>query len=95
MRDVIVFWGPVLIISAILVFITILLMKKFKKRKYAPYIPTVVIWLVSITFLIKAIFFSQPMEDLGYFVMSMIAGVTTFITLIITIVLVKYINRKR
>ncbi len=94
MNDIIKFWGSVIIITVILVIITICLMKKFKHKPIRKYIPGLMIWFVSIILLIIAIFFSKPIEDLGYFIMSMITGLICLIVIIIT-VLFDYITKQK
>ena len=89
------FWGLVVLIVTILVLVTIFLMKKFNDKDIAKYIPTFMMWAISIIFFVIATFFAQPMQDLGYFVMSMITGLATLITLIITIIITKVQDRKR
>jgi uncharacterized membrane protein len=69
-------------------------MRKFKGKTMVIYIPTLTIWLISIMFFIMAIMTTESMRDLGYFVMSMITGIATFITLIATIIISKYRQRK-
>lgn len=95
MNEFVRFWGLVLVVVAILVVISIFLMKKFKKHPVYKYIPTLAIWLLSVFFFVMAVFFAQPMQDLGYFVMAMITGAATFISLILTIVISKIMERKK
>lgn len=87
MSDMIRFWSPVLVISAILVTISIVLMKILKNKPLYMYVPSLMIWLVSIALFIYAIFFARPMEDIGFLVMAMIAGIATFIVFVLTMVL--------
>lgn len=86
--------GLIGLLVSVLGIITILLMRKFRNNAIMRYIPTLIIWLVSIVFLVMAIFFAEPMQDLGYLVMAMITGIATFITLVITIVISKRQSRK-
>lgn len=94
MSEIIRFWGHVLIIVALLVVLSIILMKKFRKHIYYRYIPTVLIWILSLILFVFAIVFAKPMQDLGYFVMALITGVATFISLIITIIIDTYQKKK-
>jgi predicted tellurium resistance membrane protein TerC len=89
------FWGLVLLVVVLIVGLTILLMRIFEKRPMVKYIPTIIIWLLSIFLFIMGRFFAEPMQDLGYYVMAMITGVATFIALIITIFIEKAQTKKR
>lgn len=95
MSESIRFYGPILLIAIIFITISILLMKKFKKKSIYMYLPTIVLWLVSVFLFTFAIFFAEPMQDLGYIVMAMITGLATFITLIVTIVIDIYRKRRK
>ncbi|MDD2203270.1 MAG: hypothetical protein PHD78_02675 [Bacilli bacterium] len=95
MSELLRFWSLVIVVVICLVGITIALMKKYKEAAIAKYIPTLVMWLVSIFFLVMAILSSESMKDLGYLIMSMITGLATFITLIITLCIIKYNEKKQ
>jgi hypothetical protein len=86
------FGGLVILIVAVLVGITILLMKKFKNKIIIKVLPTILAWVISIIFFIMGAFFAQPMQDLGYYVMAMITGMSAFITLVVTIIIDKKIK---
>jgi uncharacterized membrane protein len=94
MSEFLRFWGLVVVVVICLVSITVALMKIFEKTSIAKYIPTLAMWLISIIFLVMAVFFSEPMQDLGYLIASMITGVATFITLIVTLFIIKYKEKR-
>lgn len=81
------FIGLVLVVALIVVGLSLLLMRIFKSSPMIKYIPVFLIWILSITLFIMGRFFAQPMQDLGYYVMSMITGMATFVALIVMIIL--------
>ncbi len=95
MSEFLRFWGLVALVVAIVTVLTILLIKRFKKVGLYKYIPTIVIWLISLFFLLYSLFFAEPMQDLGFLVLSMITGIATFITLIVTIIIDVIMKRKK
>jgi hypothetical protein len=89
------FWGLIALVASIVIALTILLIKRFKKVGLYKYIPTIVIWLISLSFLLYSLFFAEPMQDLGFLVASMITGIATFITLIVTITIDVTMKRRK
>lgn len=72
----------------------VILISKFENKSRLPkYVPTIILFLVGAAFIVKAKYFSQSMEDLGYIVltiMAMSSGALTLITAVVIDVLKKY-----
>ena len=83
------FWGLVLLVIIMMATISIILMKIFKKNKLISLIPAFLLLLVSISTFIKGRFFSCSLQDLGYYVMSMITFLASLVTLIIPLAIMK------
>jgi predicted tellurium resistance membrane protein TerC len=88
-------WGFIILVAVILIGLSIWLMKKFKAHPMTKYMPTLAIWMLSIILFIYGRFFAESMQDLGYYVMSMITGLATFIVMIATLVIDNLRNRRR
>lgn len=94
MNDVLRFWGPVIVGIIVLVIISIGLMKKFKEKTICKYIPSLMLWLASFILFIYAFFFAKPMADIGYMIISMILGIATFLSFVVTMIIDTH-QRKR
>jgi hypothetical protein len=89
------FWGLVLLAIAIIIIISMILMKIFKKTKIVAIIPSLLVFVLSIILFIKGRFFSYAMEDLGYYIMSMIIFLAAIITLSTTLIILKIKENKK
>lgn len=87
MNDVLRFWIPVIVGAIVLAGISIVLMKRFKEKPICKYIPSLMIWLISFILFIYAIFFAPPMADIGYMIMSMMLGIATFLSFVVTMII--------
>ena len=82
------------ILVIVLIFGLIVFFFFFKSNKsFVWYVPTLILWLISIIFFIMAKFFALPMQDLGYLVMAMITGIASFLTLIVTLIISKFLKK--
>jgi hypothetical protein len=89
------FYMFVAVVSLISILITYCLDRFFKNRLIVKYIPTIISALTGVGFYIKARFFSSGgFEDLGYIVLTVIAGIV-FIVSLITAIIIELINRNK
>lgn len=83
------FWGIVLLIIIVATVISIILMKVAKKNKIASFIPSLLMLALSIILFVKGRFFSYCMQDLEYYLMSMIIFIAALVTLAIILLVFK------
>ncbi len=81
--------------SIISILITFFLGRFFKEKAFIRYIPAIVAALFVIGFYIKARYYSEGMEDLGYVILALIACIVFFVSFITAFImgLVRLRNR--
>lgn len=82
------------VIGLIFALATVLLGIYKKQKKFLKYVPSIIAAAASLGFLIKAYFFSEGFEALGYFIMMMISAAVFGIS-IITAMALEITNRRR
>lgn len=75
------------IASFLAILITFFLGKFFSKKPVVKYIPAMAAALAGIGFYIKSAYFSTGFEDLGYFVLTLIACIVFFLSFITAFIL--------
>lgn len=81
------FWGLVILVIVVTIIISIVLIKLFKKNKIVGFTPGLLMLLLSVILFIKGRFFSYSLQDLGYYLMSMICFIAAFATLTVTAII--------
>lgn len=81
------FYVFVSIASILSVLITFCLYKFFSKKPVVKYIPAMAAVLAGISFYIKSAYFSTGFEDLGYFVLTLLACIVFCISFITAFIL--------
>lgn len=73
----------------IAIMLPVILIKIKFKSKYLMYIPVIVVFVLSIIFYILGKFFSQSMQDLGMYIMSLICLVSSIVSTIIVLLIAR------
>lgn len=87
------FYSVIALIGAVFAGATILLGRKQIQRVILKYIPAMIAFAATLALMIKASWFSEGMEGLGYVILAMITAVLFFIS-IITSIIIEIRNRK-
>ena len=66
----------------------------YAKKRLIKYIPASFAGIVSLAFFVKAKFFSEGLEGLGYIILMMIS-IAVFVLSIITAIILEFINRRK
>ncbi len=82
------------IASLIFAFITFLLGIYFRKKRFIKYIPSILILILGVSFLVKSVYFSNGFEDIGYMVLSLMS-VGVFIISTLTALLIEFVFRSK
>ncbi|MFA5407512.1 MAG: hypothetical protein WC343_01945 [Bacilli bacterium] len=88
------FWIMIGAVTLITLGISLLLKLLFKKKAIIKYIPIFVVWLLSAILFGYGLFFAEAMQDLGYYVMAMITGLSSLIDLI-ALIIIDYITKNK
>ncbi|MDD2470029.1 MAG: hypothetical protein PHI22_03795 [Bacilli bacterium] len=74
--------------------ITSFLMKKFKGKPLTKYFPTFAIWFISFISFMLGTFYAEPIEDLAFWIISIVTGLATIFVLIATIAISRVQEKK-
>jgi len=77
----------------IAILITYFLARFFKEKLMVKFIPAIISALAGVGFYIKSMVFSTGFEDLGYIILTIIAGIVAFVSLV-TALIIGLIQRK-
>ncbi len=84
-----------ILIAGLIFSLATFILHKFMKKRWVKYIPVIIQILTIIFWIIKARFYSQGMEGLGYIILVIIGFGSTIITSITLIVLKPRVRRRR
>lgn len=88
------FYIVIAIIALVFSGIAILIGMSGTRNRFYKYIPACISGIAAAGFFVKARFFAQGFEDLGYLIFAMIAGAVFLISLM-TAVIMEYVGRKK
>ena len=88
------FYMVVALISLVFAGITILLGRKQVQRAILKYIPAMIAFAATLALVIKAVWYSEGFEGLGYAILAMITAVV-FLVSLITAIAVAIVNRRQ
>jgi hypothetical protein len=90
--------NPLLSIIAVLGIIfagsTVFLGTRLRQKKAVKYIPAILAALVSVAFAVKAFWFSEGFEGLGYVILLMISA-AVFILSAVTALVLEFVNHRK
>jgi hypothetical protein len=77
----------IIVIGLVVSVFQVIIWRISKKSRFMKYIPTLILFIIALICLTKAIWFSTGMEDLAYFIITMILGGAFIISFITGIVI--------